>query len=374
MTTKPKAFVHLGYGFGNETWNTKWKKNKLIGINEPFAYGYHHASDFGYEVIYSRDYDRSLFDRLIASILKLLIGVDIFHAWRNRRDILDADVIWTHTEHNSYAVALILLMLGKARRPKIIFQSIWLIDQWPKRNPLHRLIYHRLLSMADVLTFHSPLNVAGAREIFPHKRIEWVKFGISTQPLQGRERQCADKSPDSALRVIAVGNDIHRDWNTLRAAIDGTSEFELRIVSTRLDTGFLSGHNQVVRVASNAELLALYDWADVAIVPLTANTHVSGITAVQEAVLMGLPVICSDTGGLDQYFPADEVTYVPVGNPEALRSAAKALFRDPVRLEERVRRARSRMIDGDLNSVAFIRRHIEISNELLGRSVPTTTT
>ena len=47
----------------------------------------------------------------------------------------------------------------------------------------------------------------------------------------------------------------------------------------------------------------------------------SGITVIQEAVLAGVPVIATATGGLSGYFPPDTVRYVPPGDVAALRDA-----------------------------------------------------
>lgn len=260
-----------------------------------------------------------------------------------------------------------LLWIPANRRPKTIFQSVWLIDEWPKRNILQREVYRRLLAIGDVLTFLSPVNAEAARRLFPKKRIEVLHFGISTPKTEFVKSRPLRSPSQAPLRLIAVGNDIHQDWETLRKAVNSSPDFEVKIVSTRIPTDFLKEPNAVARVANNAELFSLYKWADVAVVPLVQNFHASGITAIQEAVVRGVPVICTDTGGLDHYFPRDEVTYVPVGDPEGLRKAVTALCRDPARLTDQVQRAQSRMIDGDLNVLGYVRRHAEISLELLQR-------
>ena len=39
------AFV--AYGFGKKSWNDRYIAGRLIGINEPYAYGYHLAEEMG---------------------------------------------------------------------------------------------------------------------------------------------------------------------------------------------------------------------------------------------------------------------------------------------------------------------------------------
>ncbi len=62
----------------------------------------------------------------------------------------------------------------------------------------------------------------------------------------------------------------------------------------------------------------MFDWADLVVVPLKPNLHASGITVIEEAVILGLPVICSHAGGLEAYFSAEEVFYVEGGGSRAI--------------------------------------------------------
>lgn len=68
-----------------------------------------------------------------------------------------------------------------------------------------------------------------------------------------------------------------------------------------------------------------YDWADLAVVPLKPNLHASGLTVSFEAMLHGLPVVCTDTGGITGYFSEEDIRYVPPQDPVALRNAVQEL-------------------------------------------------
>jgi hypothetical protein len=35
-----RVFVHLAYGFGQQSWERRWKDGRILGINEPLPYGY----------------------------------------------------------------------------------------------------------------------------------------------------------------------------------------------------------------------------------------------------------------------------------------------------------------------------------------------
>lgn len=364
MAPEVKVFVHVAYGFSAENWNARWKSGGLIGVNEPFAYGYQRAEKYGCDVSYSVDHPENGVSRLLRYAFRVMLGFDLIHALRNRRAILSADAVWTHTESQSLAVAAILATRRKSLRPRTILQSVWLIDSWSSFSPIHKILFRYLLSFADILTFHSSLNTEIARKLFAGKRVQQVLFGVNADILIAPRREAGE----SPIRVLSVGNDAHRDWATLRTALAGDEAFELKIVTTRLPESFLIGNGRVVRVASNEELFSLYQWADICVVPLKSNLHASGITAVQEATTRGVPVVCTDTGGLTDYFTKEEVRYAPLAAPAELRKAISELAADAEHAALMVERAQARMKDTGLSSESFAKRHAELSIELMQRA------
>ena len=61
-------------------------------------------------------------------------------------------------------------------------------------------------------------------------------------------------------------------------------------------------------LATAEEVRTLHQWADLVVVPLKPNLHASGLTVVFESISCGVPLICTDTGGLRAYFSQDELT------------------------------------------------------------------
>ena len=143
--TKIKAYVHLAYGFDAQKWQQAWKAGKKIGLNEEFPYGYHHAEAFGAQVIYSKDHAENGLQKYLRYALRVLTGFDLVHAWRNRQQIFAADIVWTHTESQSLAVLSVMRLLKAAQKPKIIAQSVWLYDEWPRLNIVKKAFYRKLL-------------------------------------------------------------------------------------------------------------------------------------------------------------------------------------------------------------------------------------
>jgi hypothetical protein len=196
-----------------------------------------------------------------------------------------------HTESQHLSVLLLrrLRRRATARPPAVIAQSVWIFDRWPARgiSPRHRL-WHWLMRDADMLTVLSPRNAEVARGIFPSTPVRFVKFGIRSDDLSEPRLPQSGAGP---LRVLSLGNDKHRDWRTLVRATARDRRFDVRIVShTASSLWSRAGKNiHVLRVKSNAELEELFRWADVIVVPLMPNLHASGITAIEEGVIRGVP-------------------------------------------------------------------------------------
>ncbi len=362
------VFVHLAYGHGGQSWNRRYENGQLLGINEPFPYGFHRAEEYDCRVIFSVDKAENPVEKLFRLTLRLVFGFDFIHAWRNRKGIYDADVVWTYTESQNLAILLLFLIMQPKQRPRLIANIVWLFDRWPKYSAPSRWLFRKLLSRADVLTVNCRASLKAAGELVPHVRSEVVLFGIRTEEMN-RQQPPTFRHP---IRIISLGNDEGRDWRTLIDAVKYLEGYQLRIASQKAHPKLVAGAKniEVVKLRSNNDLLGLYEWADIIILAMKPNIHASGITVVQEAVVRGVPVICSDTGDLRDYFSDAEVKYVPVADPEAIRRAIRELAEDEEGRRICVERAQARMGPEGLSSHAYIKRHVELSRELLfGSSV-----
>jgi glycosyltransferase involved in cell wall biosynthesis len=359
-----QVFVHLAYGFGVQSWERRWKDGKILGLNEPKPYGYYRAETMGCSVSYSEYREESLAEKLLRLVLRVVLGFDLVHAWRNFEAMKDADVIWTHTESQFLAILMLFRMKRIVRRPKLIAQSVWLFDHWSRFVAPQRWLFSSLIRQADVLTVLSPKNLAVAKRLFPKIRSELVLFGITTdtkvepvlRPVQG------------TLNIISLGNDVHRDWDLLIEAVASEPAWVLKIASQKVKPSAIA-HAQNIEVTSlktNDELFALYRWADLLVLAIKPNLHASGITVLEEAALLGVPIICSDAGGLRAYFSDPEIRFVPPQDVTALTNAIRQLAADPDARLALAEKAQARMGSSGLSSESYVRRHVEISRELLG--------
>ena len=306
------VFVLLGFAQDATEWQAKWRLGEK-GLNPELPYEYNLASDYGMSIVYSKAYPENLAQRFVRLGFRAVLGFDILHAWRNRRDLMSSDIVWTHTETQALAVCLLRrLMRRNGKGPSLIAQSIWLFDTWTRLPFYKKVLYRWLLCRADILTVHSPLNKTIAERIFPHNRVEIVKYGINIDFPSFVKTSPAGRN----TRVVSIGNDRHRDWDALLAALGGASDIDVRI-ATPLKLSADADNVTIKKRTSRAEILDLYEWADIVVLALKPNVHASGLTVTEESAMLGVPVVCSKVGGIDYYFRDGEIYYVDPAHPES---------------------------------------------------------
>ncbi|TDN70543.1 glycosyltransferase [Paraburkholderia sp. BL10I2N1] len=355
MKRPTKVNVHLFYGADP----TQYRQGKAKGC----LYGYHHAESENYHLTYSHDAKEGKIRRFFRKGLKAAVGFDFLHTWHNRRQILDADVVWTHTEFEYLAVALLLRLHRRPKNPLLLAQSVWLFDRWHRYGPVRRLLYRSLAKRADMMTTHSSINQKLCKTCLGLPATQ-VFYGICTDdfPIS----TVAPWRPHSPLRIAAIGNDRDRDWDTLIDSFYDDNRFEVRLATRRrVRSAKQSPNIKIGPVFGLAAQRELYYWADVIVVPLRENKHVSGITVILESVTYGKPVIATDVGGLQEYFSPNEVTYVPVADAIALRDAALSLSQSPEDAWNKALLASQRLITSGYTTANFAKQHVALTEQML---------
>jgi glycosyltransferase involved in cell wall biosynthesis len=362
LSSPVKIAVMLPRNLDVAQWTQGFHRGEVPDIT---PYGYHFAQQFGCELRYSRSTRNwpgwaGWLDKLV----KYLLGADIRHVWANR-DLLDArstDCVWTHTEYEHLAIAWLRKLHAAVCAP-VIAQSIWLMDEWPKYSALRRRLLRWLSREAQVLTFHSPLNTKRAQDLKFGRGAELLEFGISLDsfPVQVRSRARQASRP---IRVLAMGNDRHRDWGTLIEALGADAGFELHIGSATVPLHSVRP-NMRVGAMTQAQLRAEYDWADCLVIPSRHNLHASGLTSILEGIAMGVPVVTARTGGLEHYFDATCICYYDVGDVHSLRGAVDAVLGSPEAMALQTAAAQQRLGEGDFSSLGFAKRHVQLTRRLL---------
>jgi glycosyltransferase involved in cell wall biosynthesis len=192
-------------------------------------------------------------------------------------------------------------------------------------------------------------------------------FGINTEFF--KRLPPPKPAPGEPIRLFSIGNDATRDWNTVIEAFGGDPRFHLTIVCQWLpDTGISQyGNVHLARVTEMAETLRDYAAADFVVVSMHDNIY-SGITVALEAIAMNRPVVCSRTGGVPTYFDEEEVFYVPVGDPAAMREAVLAADEETRR--RKTDRAWARFCERDYSTYGVMGRYAALTRELMDLAQP----
>ena len=347
--------VHLYYGVDPSQYRQ--------GENAGCLYGYHYAESDSMALTFSKDHPEGQILKKFRRGLKALFGCDLIHTFRNRAAILDADVIWTHTEREYLSVALLLMLTRRPDKPLLLAQTVWLLDVWKSLSLFKRVVFKKLIRRANLLTTLAYDNAALALK-FWGREATVVLYGINTDdfPLNA----VPDWRPHEPLRIATIGNDRDRDWDTFMAAFAHDERFQARLATRRkVRRPARSGNIRVAPVFGLAEQRELYDWADVIVVPLHPNHHASGITVVLEAVAAGKPVVATADGGLSAYFCDSSITYAPHQDARSLRDTVVAMAADPTGTTERIRRAQHELVSKDLTTRGFARQHVMLTHQMI---------
>lgn len=223
-------------------------------------------------------------------------------------------------------------------------------------RPVHFMISHILsvgkkMLLIDWLRLYSHINTffvysswqkqfIESRWPIAPERVIFTPFMVDTQ-FFAAEQARSGGLPGIELAgrplICAVGLEF-RDYPTL---IEAVRDLDVQVViaaaspwSKRADTthGQQIPENVIVRRFSQYELRELYAASRVMVMPLYEVNFQAGVTAILEAMAMGLPVICTRIPGQTDVILAGETgAYVKPGDPEALRAVIQQFVAYPER-------------------------------------------
>ena len=122
-----RVFVHLTENKDAERWRASWAASTLVGVNDHTPHGYGRAIDLGCVMSFSKPWIERMPSKLTRYAFRAILRFDFPHAWRQRRELAQAGVIWTHTGSQYLAGTAVAKLTGI--QSKIIGQTVWLLDQ-----------------------------------------------------------------------------------------------------------------------------------------------------------------------------------------------------------------------------------------------------
>jgi glycosyltransferase involved in cell wall biosynthesis len=353
-TARPRVAVLLGAQQDPQAWRQRHARGETL---DETPYGYERAARWA-DVVWARSGPEGRpASRRVADALAARLGFDLLHAWRNRRILFSADVIWTHTEREHLAVAVLQRLRFGRRRIPVIAQSVWLWDEWPRYGRLRRTFVAWLLRSHPVELVHSALNAAVSREEVPGRRVLQVPFGT-----QGVEPVEAPSAPAGRPVVLALGNDRHRDWGLLAEVARALPDLDFHVASSsRRARGTDWSDNVVVApITGTQRLREAYARAAAVVLPLQPNRHASGATTAVEAMSADRPLVVSRAGGIDDYVDGLALLIEPGDVPGFVEATAAAVAGRAPRNGPEAVAARG------LTQVDYVARYELVTSALLG--------
>jgi Glycosyl transferases group 1/Glycosyltransferase Family 4 len=199
-------------------------------------------------------------------------------------------------------------------------------------RPFARALIRRSLARLDHVFFFGPADREFAIETygFARERSSVIGFGVDTEFWRPMQDGTAEEF------VVAVGQDLNRDYELLAAA----PGMHRTIIVTRQAIKLPAGASHVTITAgdffgsdsmSDDDIRRLYNRARAVIVPLKDVHQPSGYSVTLQAMSCGRPVVLTKTRGLwapEHFIDGDNCLLVPPGDATALGAAISRLRSD----------------------------------------------
>ena len=240
-----------------------------------------------------------------------------------------ADVVVATTTATAIALAA-WKRLRLFRGPLVGIVAGLLNDPW---RPSRRIITLALLRRMHVVLY-GPGELGGLRALDARltDRVHALPFGVDAEYWTP-----ADVTPSGD--VLAIGNDGHRDWETLLAAAPDIPA-RLRILTRHERPAELPENvtwepaDWHRRLLSDGEVRELYRRSAAVVVPVRDVPQPSGQSVTLQAMACARPVVLSRTRGLwapETLHAGENVLFAHPGDPGELAAAVRRLIEDPDR-------------------------------------------
>jgi len=363
---RPRLLLYYPPGFSVDSWSAHFALGERP---EKSHWGMHLAHEHGFRVASSADSVSKVW-RMMSPFR--LLRFDLAHLAYNLRALRDCDIVWAATERELIAALVgTALRWRKGSKPVICGEVVWLNDEWVTYSWLRRWVLRRMLPRADGLLIVTEGGAQELRRLIPGARVQSYRFGIPAEIYAAVHRAAGLEEAVTSgrpVRVLVAGNDLRRDWGTVARAFGNDHRFEVVLLSRRPHVADFAAYGSNLRYVPAGQLQSLlqwYAWADIAVISSQPNKHGAGLTMLLEAAAVGIPLICTRTGDIDEYLPPDSLSYVPPSDPEAMRAAAVDILENPAAAARRVEIGRAAARDPSLGSAAARQQRCRILHERL---------
>lgn len=306
-----KAMGTLLYLFSHPI-STEWERVVRGDTPSERLYGAYELKNKGW-IVRTSD---ARFQGPMAPLIRLLrsYGINLLN-WRTIKEIRSVDLVVVKDDFS-----LMTTIVCKIFQKKLIYlDSMFMVPhRWWRRFAVKMSIKlsDRVVgySESQVRRWSSELGVAAGKFIVLPYTLD-MEFYTHTR---------ADRGPNTAAFVLAVGRDMGRDFPTLvKAARLARQKLTLVTLPYLLRGIELTGSEVDVRQnLAYSELFSLYAEAMCVVIPLHSGVdYPSGIRAMLEALVLGCPVVATGTPALKEYVEGDDVTFVKPCDARGLADA-----------------------------------------------------
>lgn len=289
------------------------------------------------------------------------LGLRLHHVATHQKLLRSAKAAISFTD--GYSLTLGLYYRNRPRRGPCVIGGFHGLSDVERRapaplRPLVRRAIRRALSGLDHAFFFGPADrgYAMARYNLADERASVYAFGVDCEFWR------PDPSAETQPQILAVGQDINRDYDTLAAAeIDVdvliVAAQRVRIPPGRRNVRVVAGSYFSPMGLSDAELRRQYQTSLAVAVPLKDVYQPTGYSVTLQAMACGRPVILSDIKGLwrrDLLRHDENCLLVRPGDPQAIAEAVRRLQADP-ELGARLGRAARATVDRHFNLATVAR-------------------
>jgi glycosyltransferase involved in cell wall biosynthesis len=245
--------------------------------------------------------------------------------------------------YQSGALAILALRRLLGFKPPVVIVDIGDDSNWPMRARIVSYCVRR----ADAVFCFSRDQVAGLVERHPGAKCRFLPQQIDT----------AFFMPGSGEGdyILAVGDDLSRDYQTFVQAVEGVSE----PVIVRSSKVTPRAGTTIAPRGSEEALRALYQGAKIVVIALHDMRHPGGISTLLEAYACGKPVVVSNARGVRDYLAHEQhCLVVPCGDADGLKAAVRRLLAD-ADLRKRLGTAARRYAETELSQELYAKRLID---------------
>tara|TARA_Y100000589_G_scaffold305927_1_gene320267 strand:- start:7569 stop:8681 length:1113 start_codon:yes stop_codon:yes gene_type:complete len=353
----------------------KGRKDRLkdnLKFPSEFFYGYKDLEKEGYKVSLLEEIDISFriknnfFIRIFNFSSKLFFNLPVklileFLLNKTYKKINKANIVICTT--NSIGVTLSFLKSLGLVKSRIVFIYMGLFKKKP--NFLKLYIFHYIFKKIELLTL-SKSEYKFLKNLFYKSKIGYLPFGVDTEFWLPKK-----KIKNNDYYVLAVGNDLARDWELL---INSWEESfpnlkiisSLPIINLKKNIEVIQG-NWHSKTLNDKEMRDLYCNSEFIIIPLKQTLQPSGQSTCLQAMSCSKAVVLTKVQGIwDESLMKhkENIFFIRSGNQLDLKNSVKTLVND-IDLRESLGKGGRHLVSSKFNSLKMCN---HLKNYLFGIS------